>query len=952
MMMMGAGFKDLQEPFAPVAAMPKCEYCGEWKASARGIKSHQAQKKDCLRRQAALKAQSVAIDQPVESIPDGQMDFDQFPFDNPLPAQSPPPPPTNKRAFVEEVEDDTSNDPVSFYDPKYVHIEEYPSSKRAGEPIRKTTVTATGFETYLGQQRAAGRQPWSPFASVDEWDVGRWLITSGLSQKKIDEFLHLKTVREKMELSFGTTRAFLKKIDSLPQGPAWRCTTPSRSQAIKDILECIAALLGNPALSEKQAYKPLRIFRNKDHTNREYDEMWTGTWWWDTQGLLGDGATIVPVILSSDKTQLSTFAGDKQAWPVYITIGNISKSVRRQSSAHATMLLGYLPIPKLDGISKPRRKFTSYQTFHDGMRVIVEPLVKAGKEGMEMACGDGWVRSSFPILAAKIMDYPEQCLVCCCQENTCPRCTCPPNERGSTKQFPLRTQEETVRVMEEMSNGLGDERFKELNLRPINPYWADLPYCDIHSCITPDLLHQLHKGVFADHVSKWAMEAIDGSDEGRKKELDSRFRSMPRHPTLRHFSNGISVIKQWTGAEYRNLSKVFLGAIQDAVDPDVVAATRHLLDFMFYAHFELHTDESLDAMEQALVDMHRYLPIFEQLGIREHFDISKLHNIWHTVASIRSRGTCDGTNTENTERLHIDLAKNGYRASNKRDYIRQMMRWLTRQESVHNFSRYLEAAIVGYQPGRGYVMSAADIEAQFGVRDFLYYVQEFFEKNGLRERSPILTSTLFDGFKQATLQLPTFRAAPSNPTDTIHAILATEGSMSDKGIKRAKAAKFSTVLVRVGERDWKKGPLSSLRAAHVKFIFRLPDTVSKFPHPLVYLHWFTPFRTDTLAEFDSPSGFNRVTHSTSQGQRRSGVVSLADLEQSCHLFPQYTLPINANWTVENVLQQATTFYFHPYLRHRDFYIYRFNTYRVDQYRKQKAARLAYTLSRGANNIHF
>ena len=43
------------------------------------------------------------------------------------------------------------------------------------------------------------------------------------------------------------------------------------------------------------------------------------------------GATIVPVILSSDKTQLTLFQ-NKAAYPVYLTIGNIPKSIRRQPS--------------------------------------------------------------------------------------------------------------------------------------------------------------------------------------------------------------------------------------------------------------------------------------------------------------------------------------------------------------------------------------------------------------------------------------------------------------------------------------------------------------------------------------------------------------------------------------------------------------------------------------------
>ena len=39
---------------------------------------------------------------------------------------------------------------------------------------------------------------------------------------------------------------------------------------------------------------------------------------------------VAPVILASDKTHLTQFRGDKTAWPVYLTIGNIAKAKRRE----------------------------------------------------------------------------------------------------------------------------------------------------------------------------------------------------------------------------------------------------------------------------------------------------------------------------------------------------------------------------------------------------------------------------------------------------------------------------------------------------------------------------------------------------------------------------------------------------------------------------------------------
>ncbi|KAF8587701.1 hypothetical protein K439DRAFT_1337354 [Ramaria rubella] len=81
--------------------------------------------------------------------------------------------------------------------------------------------------------------------------------------------------------------------------------------------------------------------------------MWTGDWWWELQNKLPPGVTISPVILASDKTWLSQFSGDKSAWPVYITIGNIAKSTRAKPSLHSSILLGYIPVSKLTCFSKP-----------------------------------------------------------------------------------------------------------------------------------------------------------------------------------------------------------------------------------------------------------------------------------------------------------------------------------------------------------------------------------------------------------------------------------------------------------------------------------------------------------------------------------------------------------------------------------------------------------------------
>lgn len=392
------------------------------------------------------------------------------------------------------------------------------------------------------------------------------------------------------------------------------------------------------------------------------------------------------MILASDKTTLSRFSGDKSAWPVYLSIGNIDKATRRKPSSHAFILIGYIPVSKLECFSKNRRQIEGYRLFHQCMQSILAPLIEAGKTGVEMVCADGFIRRVYPVLAAYIADHPEQCLVTCCQENFCPKCPVQPDERGEPVNSVLKSQPAVANILREASKGNKLPQFDQWGLRRIIPFWLDLPHCDIFSCITPDILHQLHKGVFKDHLVSWSTACAQGG----APEIDRRFRAMSTHPQLRHFKKGISLVTQWTGTEYKNMEKVFLGVLAGTADERVVRAVRAILDFIYYAHFETHTADSLDNLQSAWADFHQYKHVFVEAGIREDFNFPKAHSTEHYRLSIEMLGTADGYSTEGPERLHIDFAKVAYGASNKHpSYTKQMCNWLDRQEAAFRFESYL-----------------------------------------------------------------------------------------------------------------------------------------------------------------------------------------------------------------------------------------------------------------------
>lgn len=326
------------------------------------------------------------------------------------------------------------------------------------------------------------------------------------------------------------------------------------------------------------------------------------------------------------------------------------------------------------------------------MGKLLGPIINAGKEGVRMPCGDGYIRNIFPILAAYVADHPEQCLVACTYQNRCPQCQSRLNELGEIETLLEPRNPTLVTSLMDRATAGRQAALGELHDDGLHdvacPFWKPLPHCDIFSSFTPDILHQLHKGVFKDHLVSWCSILV------KKVVLDQRFQGMPRHSSLRHFSRGISTVKQWTGTEYKHMERVFLGTIAGAAPNEATRAVRAFLDFLFLAQLPSLSDQQLNQMDEALVSLHDNKWIFVETGVREHFNIPKIHALRHYVTSIRHHGTPDGYNTESPERLHIDYAKRAYRASNKRDYLVQMTRWLTRHEALHR----QRAAIDWYYP--------------------------------------------------------------------------------------------------------------------------------------------------------------------------------------------------------------------------------------------------------------
>ena len=397
------------------------------------------------------------------------------------------------------------------------------------------------------------------------------------------------------------------------------------------------------------------------------------------------------------------------AWPVYMSLGNLPMNLRSSPSTGSWVPIAYLPLCEWEmELNSTQKDHTFHgictsRLFHQALKHALLPLEEAGRFGVQMVDGHGNMRHCFPLLAAYLGDYPEQILVNIAPYDASPVTTATRNDTGAVKRFPERTYEAIMEALQGLCKEFGEEktagdtvtyhaRASALGLSAVRePFWENLPHVQPNKMMTPDILHNAH-GFFRHHVIQWVFNLVDNAD------FDLRVSSMPRMVGLKAYPNGLSNFKQWTGRDAREVQRYILGLIQGApkIKPKVTKAIRALLDFIYIAQYQSHSNDTLKYLKIALQDFHKNKHIFWDLGARTgkrnglaNFNIPKLCGFHDYVPSIQQFGTIMQFSTDITEFFHKQSAKVPYRSTNKRDFMAQICIILDRHEKWAQFRQYL-----------------------------------------------------------------------------------------------------------------------------------------------------------------------------------------------------------------------------------------------------------------------
>jgi len=295
--------------------------------------------------------------------------------------------------------------------------------------------------------------------------------------------------------------------------------------------------------------------------DRVYSEMNSADWsWWETQDRLPLGATIVPLICGLDETQLTDLSGDRKAWSIILTCGNIHSSLRNTCSYITWIVLAIVPVqPNFQPNSASgdwAQRDINQQVWSDIAKIVLEPVTRF-PEGGDMdssalcPCSDSNQSHCWPIVASWQADHMEHADLMSIQYNACPKCQTPKDELQSLiipldlefhqqqsavfqQKFWEYQNAKTANNCQAIKNT--EDWFQSLSVRPVTCIFWDHPHVEANKPHQPDILNIIFIGLF-DLLLTWMQGFLQR--HGKAAVFGEIWAAIPPYPSLYHYGKSL-----------------------------------------------------------------------------------------------------------------------------------------------------------------------------------------------------------------------------------------------------------------------------------------------------------------------------------------------------------------------------------------------------------------------------
>ncbi|KAJ7916694.1 hypothetical protein B0H13DRAFT_2231598 [Mycena leptocephala] len=514
----------------------------------------------------------------------------------------------------------------------------------------------------------------------------------------------------------------------------------------------ISNMLDNPDFDGAFDTAPY-VHLNPDGKRRWHDFMSANFAWRHSDKIYEDdptteGSMYTPLFFGSDKTTVSVATGDVEYHPGYISLGNLHNSMRR-GHRNGVVPFVFLAIPKSDRKYDNDPEFRKFkrQLYHASLAAVLSTLKPGMTTPVVRRCPDGHFRRTIYDFGPFIADYPEQVMLAGIVQNWCAKCTAMSTDLdGEISGYSSRHYGIDVDII---------------------PFTRDFPRADIHEMLSSDLLHQVIKGSFKDHLVTWADAIMD--------EIDRRIAAVPAFPCLRRFQQGRR-FKQWTGDDSKALMKVYLPAIKGLVPPGIVEALSAFLDFCYLVRRSDFDEDTLDAVDSAVKNYHARREIFRELGVRpDGFSLPRQHSITHYRTNIQDFGAPGGVCSSITESRHITaMLLTNQRldklAAARADFVERGMVPPNFDAEETDEARVEGNVVLARRRERSYPRFAADLADQIEVPTFPHLLASFLEDQLSSDKYPDENDASEDDFDISQYPISVYHSAiatfyaPSDPS--------------------------------------------------------------------------------------------------------------------------------------------------------------------------------------------
>ncbi|KAH7918101.1 hypothetical protein BV22DRAFT_1108449 [Leucogyrophana mollusca] len=785
----------------------------------------------------------------------------------------------------------------------------------------------------LTYDQAESMNAWHPFTSRTDFDFAHYhFVEVQTSEGEIDRALDMWAAQVYdfgAKPPWGSAEELYQTIDDIQAGDApWKAfkirytgplppgtppkwMTETYELCTRDARRLLHNQLSAPEFKDSMNCAPYQQFNNSGH--RMWSNLMSADWVWRQADMISEdptthGAAFIPIIAGSDKTTVSVATGHQEFHPVYMSPGVLTNTARR---AHGNGLLpvAFLPIPKT---TRKHRKTAVYQKFcrqmyHAALARVYEPL----REGMTtpevVRFADGHFHRVIYGIGLYIADYPEQVWLSGIVQGWCPKCDARPENldvEGALRRSPQKTS-----FLKRSFNT--STLWDDFGVRAdILPFTHQFPRADIHELLSPDLLHQVIKGTFKDHIVSWVNEylyVVHGET------------LVPAFPGIRCFPDGRD-FSQWTGDDSKALMKVYLPAITGHVPADMVKCLAAFLDFCYLARRNVISMATLEQLEAALSRFHRYREVFITTGVCDDISLLRQHSLKHYPRSIRLFGSPNGLCSSITESKHIKAVKEPWRCSNRFKALIQMLRTNCRLDKIaaarQNFTArgMIEGTTLSYticiangeQPRppspiddddddecgpamgpksieRGYPKNLDDLAAHINQPWLPELICRFLYDQENPDAVHSSADVALDLCPHFNVRVSVFHSAVAQfyaPSD-----LCGAGGMHREYIRlnpswRGEYVRRDTVFVTTQAED--EGMLGMvIRRVYLFFSFTFHSRV----YPCALVHWFVPIGE----EADEETGMWAVRPEYGASGRQSmAVVHLDSVARAAHLLPVYS----------------------------------------------------------------